>query len=273
MEQRFTFDNVASLYDAARPGYPASLFDDVIAEAGLASGERVLEVGSGTGKATEGFARRGLPVLALEPGAQMIAVAKQALAAFAKVQFVQTTFEAWTSTERDFGLIAAAQSWHWIDPSSAFRQAARMLKPHGLLAVFGNVPVGVPAPLEDALRRIFAQRLPGAPPTISGAMAHYLPSGPFASSFDASRLFEPVLHRQYAWRWPHTTESFIAHQRTLSGFLVMPSDLREAILSDAAGAIDAYGGAFEMDYETHLYMAHRRDDPANYVASSMSSGI
>ena len=29
MERRFTFDGVASLYDAARPGYPEALFDDV----------------------------------------------------------------------------------------------------------------------------------------------------------------------------------------------------------------------------------------------------
>ena len=32
---------------------------------------------------------------------------------------------------------------------------------------------------------------------------------------------------------------------------------REARLDEIANAIDAQGGAFEMDYETHLYMARR----------------
>jgi len=35
MEQRFTFDKVADLYDAARPNYPSALFDDLVAVANL----------------------------------------------------------------------------------------------------------------------------------------------------------------------------------------------------------------------------------------------
>src|ERR1700691_2147884 len=111
-EQRFTFNAVASLYDASRPSYPEQLFDDVIAAAGLTRGERILEGGSGTGKATERFARRGFPILAIEPGAQMIAAAKKALAQFDNVSFVETTFEGWEPDGATFGIVAAAQSWH-----------------------------------------------------------------------------------------------------------------------------------------------------------------
>jgi hypothetical protein len=35
VEQRFTFDKVADLYDAARPGYPDALMDHVVTFAGL----------------------------------------------------------------------------------------------------------------------------------------------------------------------------------------------------------------------------------------------
>jgi hypothetical protein len=34
---------------------------------------------------------------------------------------------------------------------------------------------------------------------------------------------------------------------------------REALLDDMANAIDGQGGEFDMDYETHLYIARRAD--------------
>jgi hypothetical protein len=33
----------------------------------------------------------------------------------------------------------------------------------------------------------------------------------------------------------------------------------EALLDDIVDAIDGHGGQFEVDYETHLYVAHRVD--------------
>ena len=41
MEQRFTFDAVASVYKATRPGYPEALVDDVVAYAGLNPTDRI----------------------------------------------------------------------------------------------------------------------------------------------------------------------------------------------------------------------------------------
>jgi trans-aconitate methyltransferase len=66
---------VAELYDRARPSYPAGAIDALLAHGALAPGDRVIEVGAGTGKATELLAARGLRVLALEPSAEMAAVA------------------------------------------------------------------------------------------------------------------------------------------------------------------------------------------------------
>ena len=57
-EQRLVFGEVADLYDRSRPGYPASLVDEVVSYAGLTAGDAVLEVGCGTGKATVPFAAR-----------------------------------------------------------------------------------------------------------------------------------------------------------------------------------------------------------------------
>lgn len=63
-----SFDTVAELYEAYRPSYPVPLIEQVIFATGVPKDARILEIGSGTGKATELFAPRGYPILCIEPG-------------------------------------------------------------------------------------------------------------------------------------------------------------------------------------------------------------
>jgi hypothetical protein len=70
-----------------------------------------------------------------------------------------------------------------------FRKAVEALSRDGSLAVFGQVPVGLPAPLLDQFKEIYLRQIGkwGPPPE-----AWYLPNGPFKGWFIASGLFEPV---------------------------------------------------------------------------------
>ena len=79
---RQTFDRAAVLYDRVRPDYPEALFDDLITVAGLTPGDRLLEVGCATGKATRPLARRGFRITCVELGAELAAAARRNLAGF-----------------------------------------------------------------------------------------------------------------------------------------------------------------------------------------------
>src|SRR6478672_11406913 len=113
-EQRFVFNEVADLYEQARPGYPDAMFDGLVALAGLREGSRVLEVGCGTGKATLGLARRGCRMVCLEPGASLARVARDTLRTFPAVEVVSETFESWPLERDAFDLVFAAQAFHWL---------------------------------------------------------------------------------------------------------------------------------------------------------------
>ncbi|WP_113406601.1 class I SAM-dependent methyltransferase [Hyphomicrobiales bacterium] len=255
MEQRFTFDGVASLYNTSRPLYPAALFADVIDFAGLEAKDQVLEIGCGSGQATEGFARRGLSILALDPGAELIAVARERLAEFPRVRFEQTTFEAWPGKPESFRLIFAAQSFHWVSPELRFAATAALLAPEGTLAVFGNVPKKPEPPLSDKFAGIYACHAPqfAGPPV----EAWYLPDGPIARELRQSDHFGAPAHHSYSWRRSHTAQSYTDLLRTLSSYRLLSEDRREALLFELADAINARGGVFELHYETHLYLARR----------------
>jgi SAM-dependent methyltransferase len=256
MEQRFTFDQVASVYQDARPDYPEALIDDVISYAGLKPNDAILEIGCGTGQATKSFAARGYSIVAIDPGPEMVRAARESLANFGNVELIETTFEAWRAKRAAFRLIIAAQSWHWVSPVVRFAKAAKVLAPGGSMAVFGHVPVGLPAPLLEQFKQIYLRHTGhwGPPPE-----AWYLPYGPLKGLFDASGVFGPVQHNGYSWKRRHTTSRYANFLRTRSDHRMLAPAKHEELLSEITAAIDAQGGEFQMDYETHLYMARRLD--------------
>jgi len=254
MEERFAFDQIASVYKVARPDYPEALIEDVVSYADLKQSDHILEVGCGTGQATKSFAKRGFPIVAMDPGSEMLRGAREDLAGFSNVELLETTFEAWPANRGAFRLIIAAQSWHWVSPQMRFTKAAEALSPNGSLAVFGHVPVGLPTELLAQFRDIYLRRTGewGPPPEVG-----YLPIGPFKGWFDESGLFGPVEHRKYPWKWQRTTSSFTDFLRTRSEYVMMEPAKREEMLGEIAKAIDDQGGQLTLDYETHLYIARR----------------
>jgi SAM-dependent methyltransferase len=255
MEQRFTFDAVANLYAAVRPEYPDALFEDVAKFAGLAPGDEAIEIGPGAGQATLGLARRGCRILALEPGASLIEAARARLAGFPDVRFVQTTFEAWPLQPAACKLVFAAQSWHWVDPQVRFVKAAAALRADGVLAVFGNAMLPAAAPFSEAIARVFAREAPHLSGRRSGEW--YLPEGPFAGLFEQSGRFSRVTHKAYAWTRPCDAAAFANLTRTWSEVQLLDPPRRERLAAGLAEAIEAAGGAFELPYQAHLYMAKR----------------
>ena len=133
-------NQVAQLYDRARPGYPAALFDDIVSYANLADDARVLEVGGGSGQATLPMARRGYTIDCLEPGAQMASIARAKLAAFPRVKVTCASFEAYSCPPATYDLLLSATAFHWIDPRIRFQKAHELLKADGTLALFWHRP-------------------------------------------------------------------------------------------------------------------------------------
>jgi ubiquinone/menaquinone biosynthesis C-methylase UbiE len=89
------FNEVPDLYDRVRPGYPEDLFADLVAITGMNDGSSVVEVGCGTGQATRSLAALGCSVTAIEPVAEMAALARHRLATFGNVNVETSTFEEW----------------------------------------------------------------------------------------------------------------------------------------------------------------------------------
>ena len=216
---RQTFDRAAVLYDRVRPDYPEALFDDLITVAGLTPGDRLLEVGCATGKATRPLARRGFRITCVELGASLAALARENLAGFG-VDVVQGQFEEWSPGE-SFSLVYAATAWHWIDPAVRYRRAWQTLRPGGHLAFWAAQHV-FPAdgdPFFGEIQDIYDEIGEELPPGARQLRPGELPDD--RDEIDASGLFEVTAVRHYDWERVYPAEEYIELLSTFSGHLAM----------------------------------------------------
>lgn len=257
---KYTFDEAADSYDAARPRYPPQLFDDLVELAHLPGNASLLEIGCGTGIATFPLAQRGFAILALEPGPQLASKAAERLATFPKVNIVTASFEEWDSDPGSFDLVYAATSWHWLDPDVRHEKAALLLRPGGSLAIF-NAAHAFPSDadpfffeIQDAYEAIGESR-PGEqwPPPLPEDIPDK------AQEIVSSGRFADVDVRRYVWHNDYTADQYIALLDTFSGHITMKPEKRDFLYAEIRRRISRrLDRRVRRHWLAILHVAHRR---------------
>lgn len=230
---RRTFDSVADEYQDARPEYPDELFDALVATAELRPGDRLLEIGCASGKATLPLARRGFRITCVELGADLVAAARRNLAGFGDVDVVESAFETWTP-HRDarFDLVFAATAWHWLDPTVRYEQAWRCLRSGGHLAFWGAVHV-IPKdgdPFFEQLQEVYDEIGEGLPDDAVVPRPGALPDD--REEIEGSGLFESVIVRQFDWEVVYDAEGYLRLLDAFSGHIAMRDWQRDRLYGE-----------------------------------------
>ena len=152
------FEVHAEVYERARPPYPDALWARLRELELLHPGTRVLELGAGTGQATEPLLDAGASVLAVEPGAALAERLRRRLPT-AAVQVAAAESVALPTAA--FDLAVAATAVHWLDLEVVLPKVHRALAPAGHFAVwrtaFGDPSVS-PTPFRRRVALITARR-------------------------------------------------------------------------------------------------------------------
>jgi SAM-dependent methyltransferase len=257
-EQRLVFGEVADLYDRHRPSYPARLIDDLVDLAGIDGTEPVLEVGAGTGKATVMFARRGIPVVAIEPSHEMATVARRNCRLYAGVEIEESDFEHWDSRGQRFPLVFSAQAWHWVQPTVGYETARQVLTGRGLLAAFWNRIAWARSNLRDELLDAYRRT---APELAADGPMHPANLCPDETDWEADiasaeGLGDPEV-RYYEWNQEHSAADFSGLLGTTSEVRQLDEARRAALFDAVAAVIKAHGEALTLPIRTRLCLARR----------------
>ena len=248
------FDDVASQYDIYRPSYPTELIEDIILFSGIQPKGRILEIGSGTGKATILFATKGYSILCLEPGQNLIDVAAKNLISYTHVSFVKARFEEWACDQEKFDLVISAQAYHWIPEEVRYEKTASVIKYQGHLAAFWNMYPGMDGKIKQDLDRVYRNRAPELvkPETPIDQLIESR-----ANSLRESPYFENVIVRKYPWSARYKTSEYLGLLNTYSDHLRLSEQRRSELYKDIENVIEQNGGWIERPYLTVVYMAQR----------------
>ena len=143
------FSTQAATYAQTRPTYPAALF---AALAGLApSGELAWDAGAGNGQASVGLAEHFGRVIATEPSAAQL---KQA-AVHPRVSYHQSAETAPMLADASVDLVTVAQAAHWFDRPKFYAEVKRVLRPGGVVALWGYQLCGISPDIDAAVLRFY----------------------------------------------------------------------------------------------------------------------
>ena len=258
---RATFDRASERYHRARPEYPAALFDRLAELTGLEPGDRVLEVGCATGKATLPLARRLFTVTCVELGPALAAAARANLAGFADVEVVEGRFEDWALDGRPpYDAVVAATAWHWVDPAVRYQNAAEVLVPHGFLAFWEASHVFPEGgdPVFREIQEIYEEIGEGLPPG-----AGYPRPGQLAEQRDdieASGRFAVVDIVHFDWEIDYDADAYIDLLETFSGHIAMAEWQRERLFGEIRRRLaERPDGRLRRGWGAVLHVAQRVD--------------
>jgi ubiquinone/menaquinone biosynthesis C-methylase UbiE len=276
------FDEIAAEYDRHRPGYPDELVDQACRAAGIGRGDPVLEVGCGSGQLTRSLAGRGLRVTALEPGTNLISLARQNLEGAGDVDFVNARFEDAPLPRERFLAVFSASAFHWTDPDASWQRAADVLVPGGTLALVQYFGLEEERTRQDQDAALAALRT--VAPDIAAAWPAYRDlstmlagierrrdnisqAWSWLGSYDigrdyAGRLFGDVQAAVMPKLTEHTPDQLGALVRTMSFYARLSPGQRQALDREYEAIYQRLGRPVRASTVAVLLTARRRADPA-----------
>ena len=135
MEFRLCFDTIPEQFDKYRVHYSREIFDCFIEKAHIGRGTRVLEIGPGTGQATDPILDTGCDYTAIELGSNFAEVLRRKYGSRENYTLINGDFITCDLGAECFDVIYSAAAIQWIPEDIAFGKTFSLLKSGGMLGM------------------------------------------------------------------------------------------------------------------------------------------
>ena len=235
------FGRAAEAYERARPTYPAEALDWVAEAVPLEPGDRVVDVGAGTGKLTRLLIERGYDVVAVEPIDGMRAVLAERVP---QARIAAGTAEAIPVRDGSARAVTAAQAYHWFDPERAEPEIARVLEPDGALVVIANVrdkSDDLQSRLEELMSRYRGE----------------YPNRNWPDKWDDHPLFAAE-YREFRHEQLLDQGTFVERVGSVSWIASLPEEENRQVLEETRALVADASEPIRLPYVTQVFVCRRR---------------
>jgi len=245
-ELRVIFDTIPEAFDRHRPRYCPELFASLLARSGVTRGSAVLELGPGTGQATEPLLDTGCDYCGIELGANFARMLERKYGARSNFRLIRGDFITHDFGGARFDLISSAATIQWIPEETAFSKTFALLKPGGMLAMFftrRDFKTADPA-LYDKIQQVYDRYFRPAVPYTHGSWRYT----------DAPKYgYVGWDRREFHTEQVYSADEYVAFCGTHSDHIATPEPYRSALYAGLREAVLNAGNRIKV-LDTHILM-------------------
>jgi trans-aconitate methyltransferase len=251
MDYRKIFDsNVPPKdFDKWRFQYCDELFADIIAFSKLDDKKSVLEIGPGTGQATEPILKTGCSYLAIELGENFTEDMKTKFGLHNNFQIVNADFEVYNFGKNRFDLVYSAATIQWIPEKIAFTKTYDILKNGGTLAMF-MTHTDYKSPNEALYQKI--QEVYDA---------YFKPETPYDRHLEYKNVtnygFVDFERREYYETIEYSADDYISHISIMAPHLTLPEPYKSKFFTGVRDAILSFDNKITLNNTIILYLVRK----------------
>ena len=257
VEKRMTFNEDAANYDRWRPRYCAELFGSIIAHSMLDGDKCAVEIGCGTGQATEPFLKTGCAVTAVELGESLAQFAKAKFADYPNFKARNVAFKDFQYEKNSVDLIYSATAFHWIPAEIGYPKAFDMLKNGGTLALFWNRPGREKDDLHERIEEIYTRYTACGKRQKDEVTVRPPAHGQGVMDTIVKHGFQNAHYCKYYNTRVFSSRDYLSLLDTYSDNIAMQPADRAQFYGEIAAVIDDFGGSIDIHDTMHLYLARK----------------
>jgi Methylase involved in ubiquinone/menaquinone biosynthesis len=256
LDRKYLFDEIVLNYEKSRPCYSPQLLEDIISYANLAENQSAIEIGCGTGKATEPFLKTNCKITAIELGKNMASYTREKFKNSPNLEVIQLPFEEYVCGDNQFDLLYSATAFHWIPPEIGYPKAYRIIKSGGTLALFWSKSSAndLQNPLHQKIQSLYHEFLPQGDE--KAAVDEQAKQEEIKNEIAKYGFTDVTLHLYDKTR-TMTGEDYVALLDTYSDHRALDDRIRVPFYHAVRNAIEQFGNKVEIRYTEDLYLAHK----------------
>lgn len=256
-----TFDTAASAYDKMRPGYVAELYDAIFGYITIGENSRVVEVGSGSGQATEPILKTGCALTAVEYGVNLSRLLSDKFSSYRNFNVITGKFEDVLLEENSFDLVFSATAFHWVPEEIGYPKVYSILKEGGAFARFANRPhiSGSMPELAGEIDELYNGYYNKYYGVKSGAKVWFTEEKAIEiSQIPVKYGFTDIQYQLFSRERVFTADEYIQLLGTYSDHIAIEEPVRNEFFKKIAEAIERHGGSITIEDTLDLELARKQ---------------